>query len=304
MASEDTIEPTRVMLWCVPRTISTVLTKCMSFVKSSQIVVEPFNSAYHFGPEKIQSPAALAARWEAFDKLQQQRLQNVKIEGLAHVFEDDQCTYAWVKGQLEAEYRGKSLIFCKDHAYGLQGKYEMIPKGYKHTFLIRHPYKVFISWRKLLYAHPIFPQFGLCNAPECMFPSKYGFMEQFELYQYIKANVDPSPIILDADDLLSNPKSVVEQYCSGVGIPFSDSLLEWPSSIDVIKKWKAARSLLHINMLQQTGGFLDAALHSSRFNPPKEMPSVTELPEDVIPCVEASMPCYQQMYEMRLKPEV
>ncbi|XP_072047152.1 uncharacterized protein [Amphiura filiformis] len=153
------------------------------------------------------------------------------------------------------------------------------------------------------FAQMIFPQFRLCDVPAFIFPPKYGFVEQLELYQYIKANVDPSPIILDADDLLSNPKSEVEQYCSGVGIPFSDSLLEWPSSIDVIKKWKVARRTLHANMLQ-TGGFFDAALHSSRFNPPKEMPSVTELPEDVIPCVEASMPCYQQMYEMRLKPEV
>ncbi|XP_072051870.1 uncharacterized protein [Amphiura filiformis] len=288
MASDDTIEPTRVMLWCVPRTVSTVITKCMSFVKSSRSLL-----------------SLLVGR--IMLALRKSNRRNVKLEGLEHVFEEDQCTYTWVKGQLEAEYPGKNLIFCKDHAYGLQGKFEMIPKGYKHTFLIRHPYKVFISWRKLLapFMQMISPQFRLCDdVPAFMFPSKYGFMEQFELYQYIKANVDPSPIILDADDLLSNPKSVVEQYCSGVGIPFSDSLLEWPSSVDVMKKWKAARRFLHTNMLQQTGGFLDAALHSSRFNPPKETPSVTELPEDVIPCVEASMPCYQQMYEMRLKPEV
>ncbi len=302
MATQNITEQRRVMLWGVPRTLSTAITKCMSFVEGSQIVIEPYNSAYHFGPEKVPLPAPLAGRQQQ----NKQRFESVPIEGLQHAFQDDVCTYAWAKEHLlETEYPGKSLIFCKDMAYGLQGKYDMLPEGYHHTFLIRHPNKVFRSWKKTMapFAQKLFsPEFRFCDLPSFIIPSKYGFQEQFELYQYIKTNIDSSPVVIDADDLLSNPKSVLGKYCSEVGIAFSDDLLEWPSGLEVVKKWKASLRMLRVNLLHEHSPF-GAALQSTCFNPPKDVPRTSDLSEDILQCVEASMPYYQQMYEMRLKLE-
>ena len=276
----------------------------MSFVDDTQILFEVFTAARHMGPERVKPPPPLAAKLEPIELLQRQRLKQVKIDAEL-AFDEEICTYSWAKEQLEADYPEKNLIFCKDMAYGLQGKYDMLPKGYKHTFLIRHPHKVFISHKKMMsaIAQLMFgkPEFRMCDLPSFMFAPKYGFGEQFELYEYIKANIDPSPVIIDADDLLSNPKSVLSQYFKAIGVQFTEDLLTWPSGLEVLKKWRVSHRFLCANMLQ-TGGFYDAALSSTQFNPPKQTPSFEELPEDVIPCVEASMPFYDQMYEMRLKP--
>ena len=65
-------------------------------------------------------------------------------------FDADQCTYEFVKISMQEDhYPGEQLVFCKDMAYGLQGKYELLPKGYRHTFLIRNPYRAFPSHKKI-----------------------------------------------------------------------------------------------------------------------------------------------------------
>ena len=51
-------------------------------------------------------------------------------------------SYQWIKDQLEAEAPGKKLIFCKDMVEGIEDRKEMIPSGFRHVFLIRHPAKV------------------------------------------------------------------------------------------------------------------------------------------------------------------
>ena len=41
------VAQTRVMLWCPPRSTSTILTKCLSFVPESQVFFEPYYNCYH-----------------------------------------------------------------------------------------------------------------------------------------------------------------------------------------------------------------------------------------------------------------
>ena len=69
---------------------------------------------------------------------------------LPMAFDADQCAYEFVKSIQEADYPDKQLVFYKDMAYGLQGKYELLPEGYRHTFLIRNPYRAFPSQKRSL----------------------------------------------------------------------------------------------------------------------------------------------------------
>ena len=47
-----------------------------------------------------------------------------------------------MKEQLESEAPGKKLIFKKDMVEGIVGKYDALPDGFRHVFLLRHPLKV------------------------------------------------------------------------------------------------------------------------------------------------------------------
>ncbi len=113
--------------------------------------------------------------------------------------------------------------------------------------------------------------------------------------------IEPNPIIIDADDLLTNPASILRQYCELLGVPFNESMLEWPSGIEILKSWKGARELL-LGNFHESGGYYDMAMKSTRFNLPREMPKREDLSDDILKCVDHSMPYYEKMYDMRLKP--
>ncbi|XP_072033062.1 uncharacterized protein [Amphiura filiformis] len=297
--------PQRVFLWSVPRSLSTVFGKCMSFIPKTQIVNEPFNCAYHMGPEMQQNDSKPVSDDEVakYEKGLADKINEMKHE-LPMAFDAKVCTYNFVKSELEADYPGKELVFCKDMAYGLVGKYDMLPEGYRHTFIIRNPYRMFPSHRKLL-AKILegmgVKKFRLCDLPPTMLPKGYAFQEQYELMLYVQENCGQDPIIIDADDLLSNPASIMCQYCELLGIPFQEEMLEWPSGLDVIKSWKGSREILVGNLLE-TGGYYDTALKSTRYHQPKKMPKREELAEDTLVCVDHSMPFYEKMYDLRLKP--
>ena len=139
-------------------------------------------------------------------------------------------------------------------------------------------------------------------SPELLIPEKLGIGEQYDLLQYVTENLDPNPIIIDADDLQNNPSSILRQYCQALGIPFNDSMLTWEKGDAITRDWIAAEYFLRINKLQTQGGFYEAALSSTCFQPSKPALSKDEMPEDVIRCIDKTMPTYQKMFENRLRP--
>ncbi|XP_072020384.1 uncharacterized protein [Amphiura filiformis] len=217
-----------------------------------------------------------------------------------------QCTYKFLNDEMEVDYPDKELVFCKDMAYALDAKYELLPKGYRRTFLIRNPYRVFPSYKKLLgklmESIAGTKEFRFCDLQPPMLAKNYCFQEQYELMTYVQERgLESNPIIIDADDLLTNPTSIMRQYCELLGIPFSETMLEWPSGTEIIKSWKGARELL-LGNLHEAGGYYDVAMKSTRFHQPTEMPKREDLSEDILKCVDHSMPYYQKMYDLRFKP--
>ncbi|XP_072033091.1 uncharacterized protein [Amphiura filiformis] len=304
---DTNVEPRRVILWSVPRSLSTVFQKCLSFIPKVQIINEPFTCAYHMGPEKKPDDTQMVSDEEA-EKYQAQMngTYNEEKLDLPMAFDADVCTYNYVKSKLDADYPDKQLVFCKDMAYALDGKYGMLPKGYRHTFIIRNPYRMFPSYKKILVSTMNLlgmKEFRICDIPLVFVPRGYAYQEEYQLLLYVQENCDGSdpPIVIDADDLLSNPASIMRQYCELLGIPFQEEMLEWPSGLDVIKSWIGSRESLVGNLLE-TGGYYDAALKSTRYHPPKKMPKREELAEDILVCVNHSMPFYEKMYDLRLKP--
>ena len=162
MATELKQPSLRVILWAPPRSLSTVFEKCLSYVDGVQVVNEPYNTASHDGPEKRISTNPVTESFQEFMKKASED-DDEEIVG----WDNNICTYQWVKDTLEAEYPTKKLVFCKDLIPGIIDHFDMIPRGYRHTFLIRNPRKTALSIRKLVIKNFLPP-----SIPQEQFPSR------------------------------------------------------------------------------------------------------------------------------------
>lgn len=275
---------TKVILWCTPRSISTALTKCLSFVADSLIWFESYLGAMRYG---------LDARYPCSEDV----VKNSGREPVSIGYDARQTDYLWCKTQLEMDIPGKKVIFAKDLSYNIDTRYDAIPEGYKHTFLIRHPSKVIPSWKRGMYRESDGPYelFKLSECPPSRIPPGFFFKETYDLYNHIKENFDSNPVLIDADDLLMNPGRVLKAYCNAVGIPYSDDLLQWDRSSDIVKTWNIPKQSLQL----YTETFYEKAFFSSEFIKPAER-SCPNLSEEDVYCIEASLPFYEKMYASRL----
>lgn len=64
--------------------------------------------------------------------------------------------------------------------------------------------------------------------------------------------------VVDADDLLDNPKGIVQAYCNSVGIPFDEDMLNWNTEVDQ----KEAR-----DAFEKWPGFHEDAMNSCDLKP-------------------------------------
>ncbi|XP_033108817.1 branched-chain-amino-acid aminotransferase-like protein 2 [Anneissia japonica] len=284
----------RVILWSIPRTVSTAFVKCMSNLDDVQIIQEPFECAFKVGPE---SKRHFREHFVA-------KSDKIKLECDSGCWDADKATYQFVKENiLEANYPGKKVVFVKDFSYAITWKINMLPKGYRHAFLIRNPAKTFASWKKLLVAYNDALSLGtnLMENNGASIPEKYGFGESFELYEHlVRTGIEPNPVIIDSDDLLENPESILRQFCDGIGIEYTDKLMSWNAGDGIVQEWKIPKVFLQGHELI---GYYEKAFSSQKFVKPNPAPDRADLPNDVNTCIDAAMPYYEKMYALRLTAE-
>ena len=285
--------PAKVILWSTPRSLSTVFTKCISFIPNSLIWYEPFLGVMFYGLDSRCAPIKF-------------RSEANKIEIPEDVgFDATKFSYKSLQRELQADFSGKSVVFVQGKTNAIDTRFDAIPSGYKHSFLIRHPQKVLLSWKKAVYDTKSDGPYGyeslkLSELSGTDMPtSGYFFKETYELYMHIKDKYDPNPIVIDADDLQRNPGGILKAYCAAVGIPYTDDLLQWDSSDDIIKTWKIRRAVLQ---LHQEGAFpfLDKAFQSSEFMKLSEEIPRSDLSEDDLKCIDFCLPFYEEMHKDRL----
>ncbi|XP_033639364.1 branched-chain-amino-acid aminotransferase-like protein 1 [Asterias rubens] len=298
-------DQTRVLLWTVPRTCSSILLKSLSNIPDSQMIFELFSTAYNFGPDKLRPTFNnVVYNYEGI-KLDGNGLLQLPGSG----FMSSICTFEWVKRQLEADYQGKKVIIAKEMAPWLNGRYELIPKGYRHVFLIRSPYKVFPSWKKQkktfleCMGGKLKPEDPVLDPlPQNTHPGLV-YKEITDLLQHIKENnFDTDPIIIDSDDLLQNPKEILSAVCSRVGIPYSDSLLSWEAGVSVADQWMTSCEMKRMFNLEKFFlPFKNTTCFKKSVVPNNETPDFATFQPDVQRCLEYSMPYYVKLFEQRLK---
>ncbi|XP_071958672.1 uncharacterized protein [Antedon mediterranea] len=284
----------RVMLWSVPRSVSTAFVVCMSNLNDVQIMNEPYIAAYLMGPDIKDKPEYILELMENMNKITSELEVNCN-----EAWESENFTYSAAKDNLEADYTDKKVIFAKDMSYAIADKLNMLPHGYRHAFLIRNPGKVFPSWKNLLNKFNEGEEVMLEVGKNNVIPEDYGFGESLQLYEHLKkTGIEPNPFIIDSDDLLENPESILRQFCAFAGIQYTDKLLSWDGGHDVTMDWKMSKEMLQWN---RVGNFHKHAFESKSFGTSTPAPSRSELSKDVIHCIDASLPYYNKLYKLRAK---
>ncbi|XP_072019426.1 uncharacterized protein [Amphiura filiformis] len=288
----------RIFLWTTPRSLATVFTKCMSYAERVQIIKEPITTANSFGPE------CPAAEDDEFQKTFNEGIVAPEPQAakVALGFDESIATFQWVKHMLESPFPGKSFVFVHDQAFGLRSNYTNIPQGYTHTFLIRNPYRLFPSWKKIMVKlAPSFIDKPFADMPKYAVPARFGYGELYDLIVHVQENLGQTPIVIDADDLQANPLSVLRQYCHFLGVEFKESMLQWEAGDKIVDTWIASKKIQHGNKMKE-GGFYEDAFKSTEFYPPKKIPSREQIDIDLLPLIDQYMPLYEKMYSMRIRP--
>lgn len=202
IVQEKQKELIRVVLWTAPRSMSTAFERCMTMIPNTKILNEMYAAAFLVGPNRKMR------WWPKFAPTH---------------------SYKHCKERFEADYSSYDFVFAKDFPLELYKRPEVIPKGYQHTFLIRHPVKVFKSLRATLCSSFVIRtlSFG-AQIKRCFATDGYFFEDMWELYAYLRDSPDhPVPIIMDADDIVDDPEGMVRKYCETIGLPFHPDILKW-----------------------------------------------------------------------------
>ncbi|XP_070580528.1 uncharacterized protein [Ptychodera flava] len=254
-------QPRRIMLWAHQRSLSTAFELSLASRQKTKVFHELYTMAYYYGDERT------------FEN----KIASVPGYTFKNAIE-----------LLEADYPGKDVIFCKDMALCLDGKYDRLAKGYIHTFLIRDPRQSIASVCKAR---------KVVNAPLLTFPPTGGVKQVYELHNYVTSTLNQQSIIIDASDLANQPEKIIRKYCEAVEIPYCDSYLNWkPNNIG---HWPAiwTNTLLRV--------YFESAVESTHFKPTlnKDNPvDMSDLPHHAQLQVQAALPYYSELFEKRLKP--
>ena len=176
-------------MWSGPRNISTALMRSWGSRSDTFVIDEPYY-AHYLSQNDLDHPGR-------DEVIQEGELDSEKVsQGLVNDTKDS-CSIYYQKhithhllDSIDREWM-KSVINC---------------------FLIRDPKDMIISYSKV---HPNLNMHLL------------GLEEQNEIFEYVKNITGEIPPIVDAKDVLLNPRNILSKLCGNIGITFSEEMLSW-----------------------------------------------------------------------------
>jgi hypothetical protein len=240
--------PLRVAMWSGPRNISTAMMRSWGNRSDTFVCDEPFYAHYLEATGRDHPGAAeVIAQGETDWRKVVQHLIG-EIPGGKRIFYQKQMTH--------------HLLQQIDRAW---------LREVTNCFLIRNPREVIISYLKKN------------NDPTL---EDIGFVQQAEIFEWVRAETGTVPAVVDAGDVLANPRKILKLLCDKVCIKFSDAMLSWPPG------------------LRETDGvwakhWYGEVLTSTTFRkPPAREPE--PVPERLRDVCERSQEVYGRLYQHRL----
>ncbi|WP_338549095.1 sulfotransferase family protein [Roseovarius phycicola] len=248
-------------LWATPRSTSTAFEWMMRQRGDLSCFHEPFGMAWYQGPE------ARAPRVAPTDR-QRPEATFEKI---------------WIDIQEAAE---KRPVFVKDMPHHTDHLWsDAFLERITHSFLIRDPAKVLAS------LHCSYKKAGMEDGFEAQ---EISFGPQQALFDLLRA-LGQTPPVLDSDDLLEDPDTMVRIYCKAIGIPFIRAALSWePGARDDVLWYDGNDEIWHASLRDSDG-----------LKPiPRKHVDPDDLPENLNLHYETFMRHYNSLYTHRLRPEM
>ena len=195
---------TRIAMWSGPRNISTAMMRSWGNRPDTVVVDEPFYAFYlkqtgtrHPGAEEV-----IAQGETDWRKVVEQCTRNPSpVEGAPR---HGECS----------TWRARTIFYQKQMTHHLlpQISRDWL-RDVTNCFLIRDPARVIASYIKKN------PEPGL---------NDLGFVQQAEIFNFVRSYRGSTPPVIDADDVLRDPERMLRLLCDAVGVEFSDAMLSWP----------------------------------------------------------------------------
>lgn len=239
-------------LWAVPRSTSTAFEWMMRQRGDLTCFHEPYGEAWYQGENPL---------WPRLTD------DSVRTPGLTL----DSITAMLLK---TAE---TDSVFIKDFPHYIDHMWtDELLNYFNSSFLIRHPAKTITSM------YNKWPDFH---------PKEVGFKEQRMLYDKLLQLHGTPAAVIDSDDLLTDPHTMVERWADAVGIPFISEALSWePGARDEVSWWDGGS--FHAN-LRDSDGLKPQA---------RKYAEIGDVPQRVKDIYEECMIHYEYMYAKRIKP--
>ncbi|XP_072174654.1 uncharacterized protein [Diadema setosum] len=291
----------RAIVWCVPRSRSSILAKCMTGLPGNSVWLAHFSASEWLSSVYAEHTGKVLPDCYAGNEAVYVEAAAVMTKLKNYKPELELMGYADIQRQIEAD--ASQYVFMKDQAYAMatENHRRFLPVGFHHAFLIREPSRVFTSVRNAM--SRILRENGTYHENVSILKDDttvHGhlalFKKQYDLWQYVRENIDPDPLVIDSYDLASHPDVVLKALCDRVGFPYDDSLLSWqPGATPWNLPTPSAEETHH--------AYYATALKSTHFSAPGEEGPLPrdQLTDDVIQCVDASLPYYEEMCQHKLK---
>jgi len=183
-------EAIRIAMWSGPRNISTAMMRSFENREDTAVIDEPFYAAYLLkaGLDHPMRDAVLLSQPLDWQRVTKQLLG--PVPGGRAVFYQKHMTH-----HMLPEFGRSWIRFCRN------------------AFLIRSPEQVLASYVEK-------------RAQVTL--SDIGFVVQRELFEREADRLGKSPPVIEAADVLEDPRGMLTALCCALGVPFSDRMLRWP----------------------------------------------------------------------------
>ena len=241
-------DPIRIAMWSGPRNISTAMMRAWGNRPDALVVDEPFYAYYLKATGK-------------------------KHPGAEEVIATGETDWRKVVAQLTSPFPiGKRIFFQK------QMTHHLLPEvdrewlaGVTNCFLIRDPREVISSYVKKREEPAL---------------EDLGFVQQAEIFDWVRIRANATPPVVDAKDVLENPRRMLHLLCDAIGVEFSESMLSWPPGLrDTDGVWAKY--------------WYTEVARTTSFRPYRPMHG--EVPQRLREAYERCRECYQRLYEHRLR---
>ncbi|MBX6312077.1 MAG: HAD family hydrolase [Isosphaeraceae bacterium] len=177
-------------MWSGPRNISTALMRSWGQRADTAVCDEPLYGHYLLHTGRTHPGAE---------------------EVIAHHETDWRRAVAALLGEVPG---GKAIFYQKHMAHHLLPH---IDRGWlgevTNAFLIRHPREMLPSLDK--------------HVPDPSLEDT-GLPQQVEIFEMVRERTGRVPPVIDAKDVLQNPRGVLSRLCEALGVAFDEAMLSWP----------------------------------------------------------------------------